>query len=77
MGAAIGVFKLGADGNLVPKVVEIDESNFVKCKYNKGQVCRQNWVFGGVERELFFSSGSKQNQGNSARGNSQIHFTRD
>ncbi len=29
MGAPIGDFKLGADGNLVPKEVEIDESNFV------------------------------------------------
>ncbi len=36
MGAPIGGFKLGEDGNLVPKEVEIDECNFVKRKYNKG-----------------------------------------
>ncbi len=36
MGAPIGGFKLGANGNLVLKEVEIDESNFVKCKYNRG-----------------------------------------
>jgi len=31
------------------KIVEIDESNFGKMKYNKGRRVDSMWVFGGVE----------------------------
>ena len=30
--------------------VEIDESKFGRCKYNRGRVVDGHWVFGGVER---------------------------
>ncbi len=45
-GATIGGFKLGADGNLVAKVVEIDELGS-----NGGRVRPEKWVLGGIERE--------------------------
>ena len=37
--------------------VKIDESKFVKRKYNRGRVVDGHWVFGGMERttgECFF-----------------------
>ncbi|GFY27694.1 uncharacterized protein TNCV_241621 [Trichonephila clavipes] len=37
---------LGSEG----KIVEIDESLFVKMKYGKGTPVNDQWVFGGVER---------------------------
>ena len=39
--------KIGGEG----VVVEIDESLFSKRKSNKGRVFKEQWVFGGVERE--------------------------
>ena len=46
----IGDLKLDADGNIVPKVVEIDESKFFHRKYHRGEYREGHWVFGGIER---------------------------
>ena len=32
------------------EIVEIDESKFGKCKYNKGRRVEDIWVFGGIDR---------------------------
>ena len=46
----IGGLELDADGNIVPKVVEIDESKFFHRKYHRGEYREGHWVFGGIER---------------------------
>ena len=33
------------------KVVEIDETHFVKRKFNKGRILKRVWLFGRIERE--------------------------
>ena len=42
--------ELDADGNIVPKLVEIDESKFFHRKYHRGEYREGRWVFGGIER---------------------------
>ena len=46
----IGGIDLDDNGNIVPKVVEIDESKFFHRKYHRGQWREGHWVFGGIER---------------------------
>ena len=38
------------DGQIEPKIVEIDESKFFHRKYHRGQWREGHWVFGGIER---------------------------
>ena len=49
----LNTFKLGGTRN----IIEIDESKFVRRKYNREHHVGRVWVFGGVEEELrrFFS----------------------
>ena len=42
--------ELDAGGNIVPKIVEIDESKFSHRKYHRGENREGHWVFGGIER---------------------------
>jgi len=42
--------KLGGPG----KIVEIDESKFGRRKYHRGHHVDGQWVFGGIERGVFF-----------------------
>eukprot|EP00095_Tigriopus_kingsejongensis_P006377 snap_masked-scaffold3356_size9073-processed-gene-0.4 protein:Tk06377 transcript:snap_masked-scaffold3356_size9073-processed-gene-0.4-mRNA-1 annotation:"hypothetical protein TcasGA2_TC003734" len=46
----VGGWTLGANGGLVPKTVEIDETFFFHRKYHRGRYHGGQWVFGGVER---------------------------
>ena len=46
----IGEIDLDDNRNIVPKVVEIDESKFFHRKYHRGQWREGHWVFGGIER---------------------------
>ena len=46
----IGGIDVDDDGNIVPKVIEIDESKFFHRKYHRGQWREGHWVFGGIER---------------------------
>ena len=51
-------------------IVEIDETFFVKQKYNRGRELRQIWLFGGIERESkkkFIVPLHRQDQDRSAR----------
>ena len=46
----IGGHDLDANGASSPKVVEINESVLAKPRYKRGDVPREGWVFGGIER---------------------------
>ena len=46
----LGGFNIQEDGQLEPKIVEIDESKFLRRKHPRGRYHEGTWVFGGIER---------------------------
>ena len=47
----IGGLDFNDDGEITPKIVEIDESKFFRRKYHRGRWREGHWVFGALKEE--------------------------